>query len=188
MTAPATAPLIQWLRAWQRTVSVRQDLMSTRYDLDGALGAGQWGAVGEACRGLVSLSVTLRLLRAGVDLPAAATRRQQWHDAADLLAQLAPDLAERAWSLYLATVGTDEPARGHSRHVLAFVEAMATASHGPMEDAGIASLVLAWAAEAHALEGFCRRVGVPVSDAWYLSDPAHRHWYADVTDQVAKEQ
>ena len=165
------------LRRWKRMVAIRQDVMSSMYDLDGALAAGQWGMVALASRGLVNLTVLTVLLERGADVPAFARREREWRLAIDALETISPELAEEAWRLYLAPVGENDDARAHCRAVLRFLGQC----HSGGPTLSLSEALAAWAESARTFGTICAELGIPTADDWYLlPGTGSDDWYREV--------
>ncbi|MEU9509345.1 hypothetical protein AB0D32_24055 [Micromonospora sp. NPDC048170] len=176
--------LTPWLRRWERTVKLRQDVMSSMFDLDGALRAGQWELATHACRALLTHSALLALALRDVYVPAFVRREREWRLAIDALADVAPEHAERAWQLYLTPTRTDAEARAHGSRVLHFVGWCDGSGETALADA-----LRAWADSAHAFRQTCTTLGVPTTADWYLVGPeAQGDWYSEVLAFLDKDK
>ena len=168
-------PISGWLRASEREIGLHQDVMSSMYDLDGGIAAGQWGLVAHSCRDLVRHATLLALGARRVSVPAHRRREREWLIAIDLLERTAPELAREAWGIYLAPGGDEEAVREQCRDTIAFVD-RCTGSAGLASPAGF---LLRWAEAANEFRATCTALSIPISDDWYLTRPGG-DWYEDV--------
>lgn len=115
----------EWRRDWVHEVAPRLiGLASSAYDLEGAELSSQWGLVSGASRGILVYAVRHWLSIRGVRVASSWDFDTDWFFAIARLESLNPELADRAWDLYLNPVDNLESSLALAEQIREFVAKM----------------------------------------------------------------
>jgi hypothetical protein len=98
---PASVPLMDWLRRQRRLNSLQLELMSNRFDLDGALSAQQPELAWWAMLRIVTAAARFYLCERGVSCPEGLDWPGNTRVLIDHLASVDPALADELWQCLL---------------------------------------------------------------------------------------
>lgn len=177
-TVAAAQPLGPWLKRRARIVTLRQDLMSALYDLDGAAAQQQQGLMTWSLRGVVAIATTLHLVEAGVEVPDFDDREEEWLPGLERLQTLQPALAKRALWLRECDLRSTS-----SASACADLFAFLTDLFGLDETFSLRSSVARWAQEAADVQNDLAHLGMARESAWYVSG-SDESWHSHVLKQL----
>jgi hypothetical protein len=178
-------PLLAWLKRQRRTNEVEMGLMAHRFDLDGALSAGQWELAWRTREVILVAGIELYLRTWGLDPHIGPQHVDRARAVLHHLEQIDGDLADEAWRLLLEDAPIDEaPLRRHVAAVDHFLQTrLSVRSARSRGDA-----IEVWADGVRVLREVGQHLGVAGSAHWYLSetaDPAAGlDWYDEVIRQA----
>jgi hypothetical protein len=175
-----TMPLRQWLKASQATNWLIVQLMSLRYDLDGALAAGQTSLAWLSQQKMLLNSTRLFLAECGVEIGWSEDSTDRDLQTVRTLERLNPALAHQVWDLWLRPEPAAEALRPEIDRA---VEIMAT-QLGAGFLTSREEVVTRWAIDTKVLRTVAKDFGVAQADNWYVSDStlssADLDWYGEV--------
>ncbi|MGW2116639.1 hypothetical protein [Streptomyces zhihengii] len=180
-----SVPLKGWVRTKRGINALELHIMSLRYDLDGALEAGQYGLAWWAGQNVLTAAVELSLAEAGAELPAQEDPVERACAALDALRRTNPELAGAAWELWLCPQPPDAEIRRGLDETLAFVEHRL----GLPWVVSRQQAVLRWAAGTSVLRAVAKQLGMAASEDWYVgaSDTPDLDWYGEIVATLEAE-
>ncbi|MET7369770.1 hypothetical protein ABZS61_28665 [Streptomyces sp. NPDC005566] len=184
MTAHST-PLKSWVRSRRRVNTIELKIMALRYDLDGAVEAGQHGLAWWSAQELFTFAVELSLIESGVESPSMEDPVERVCGALDSLHRVNPELAEAAWELWLRPQPSQEEMGRALDETLAFIEQRL----GLPWVLSRQQAVLRWAASTSALRAVAKHLGMAASEDWYVgaSDAPDLDWYSEIVATLEAE-
>jgi len=179
-------PAMNWMRRQRRAVDLELDMMAARFDLEGALEAGQWELVWMARQELLVAAAEIHLRGRGVEPVKGADITETTWLLLDRLAQVDAALAQRVWALLEQPAPLTEPGlRAAVDDATAFMVTTLAVPSAVSRDAAVRG----WADAIKLLRSVARELGgMAQSDDWYLSDsdPGERlDWYDEVLGTLA---
>ncbi|MFG2428683.1 hypothetical protein [Streptomyces sp. NPDC048590] len=184
MTVHST-PLKSWVRSARRVNAIELEIMTLRYDLDGALEAGQYGLAWWSAQELFTFAVELWLAGADVESPAEEDPVERACAALDAVRRVNPGLADDAWELWLRPQPPADGTRRAVEETLAFAEQRLGLAWALSRQ----QTVLRWAASTSTLRAVARHLGMAASEDWYVgvSDAPDTDWYGEIVATLEAE-
>jgi hypothetical protein len=182
-------PLKEWLVRRRTVNQCREVMMALRYDLDGAMAAGQLGLAWRTQEEMLGTGGQLYLAALGV--AGSDGREDDRMDrllrVLDVLARIDPALGAEAWRLWLRPVPPATQLPFEVDRTLRFLD----------QRLGVGGLssrresVLTWAADTRTLRAVGKQFGLAQSDDWYVAaqdaEAPDGDWYADVLASLDRE-
>ncbi|MEU1470970.1 hypothetical protein ABZ434_22405 [Streptomyces sp. NPDC005761] len=179
-------PLKGWVRTKRRVNAIELDVMALRYDLDGALDAGQYGLAWWAGQAMLTAAVELSLVESGVELRGQEDPVERACSALDALHRVNPVLAQATWELWLRPQPSEGEVQRALDEILAFIEQRL----GLPWVLSRQQVVMRWAASTSVLRAVAKQLGMAGAEDWYLggSDSPDLDWYSDIVATLEQER
>ncbi|HST47278.1 hypothetical protein [Jatrophihabitans sp.] len=178
--------LSSWLKARRRQNNLQLNLMSTMFDLEGALDAGQLGLAWVSQEALLTTGCTLHALQRGLSVPEGSDEVEVTVAALEVLAAVDAAAADKAWQLWLRPA----PGLGELAAEVARTVGFLSSELG-LPAATRAQAIQAWADGVDTMRRVAAVIGLAQSDDWYLpsgSSPEGQGWYESVRASLAKDE
>jgi len=183
-TGATAVPLVEWLRAQRRSNELQLELMTERFDFDGAIAAGQAELAWWAALRIVTAAARLYLYERGVDCPGGLDWAGDTRTMVDRLGALDPSLADELWGCLLqpAPSSIDDV----RRTATAIMRLANERFHARQLDRD--SSVREWAEGTRLLREVALELQIAGADKWYLrsedSSSTGLSWYDEVIAQL----
>lgn len=184
MTVPSM-PLKSWVRTKRGVNALELEIMALRYDLDGALEAGQYGLAWWSGHALLTTAVELSLAESGVELRSHEDPVERACAVLDALHRVNPGLAEATWELWLRPQPSEDEILRALDETLAFIEQRL----GLPWVLSRQQVVMRWASSTSVLRAVAKQLGMAASEDWYVgaSDSPDLDWYSEIVATLEAE-
>jgi hypothetical protein len=180
---PAAVPLIDWLRRQRRLNELQLELMTERFDFDGAVSAGQPELAWWAMLRTVAAAARLYLYERGVGCPEGSDWTSNTRAMLEQIASLDPTLANELWQRLLqpAPATMDDLVREASAGLRFANDRFQT------EQLDRDATVRGWADGVRLLREVAAGLKIAGADKWYVhanDASAGLSWYDEVMAQL----
>lgn len=181
----AAMPLLDWLRRQRRLNELQLELMTERFDFDGAMSAGQLELAWWAMSRIVTTAARLYLYERGVSCLEGLDAPGNTRLMVERLAALDPGLAEELWQFLLQPApSTIDGVRRAASVGMRLANERFRAKQLDRD-----ASVREWADGARLLREVAVGLGIAGADKWYLrsdeSSAEELSWYDEVIAQLA---